>query len=76
MFKQNVEIVAGSSSKQFDLTNMGTQYQKNSMFSQKYNPYIYYFPFPLIVSLGAFAFYPQVSRPDRCGGIMQKAKPF
>ncbi|KAK2757161.1 hypothetical protein CKAH01_17035 [Colletotrichum kahawae] len=59
MFKQNVDIVASSASKQFDLTNMGTQYQKNSMFSQKYNPYLYYFPFPLIVSLGAFAFYPQ-----------------
>ncbi|KAF0322137.1 Aromatic peroxygenase [Colletotrichum sp. SAR11_59] len=59
MFKQNVGIVASSASKQFDLTNMGTQYQKNSMFSQKYNPYLYYFPFPLIVSLGAFAFYPQ-----------------
>ncbi|KAF9872869.1 hypothetical protein CkaCkLH20_09732 [Colletotrichum karsti] len=59
MFKQNVDIVASSATKQFDLTNMGTQYQKNSMFSQKYNPYLYYFPFPLIVSLGAFAFYPQ-----------------
>ncbi|KAJ0330139.1 hypothetical protein COL922a_012530 [Colletotrichum nupharicola] len=59
MFKQNVDIVASSASKQFDLTNMGTQYQKNSMFSQKYNPDLYYFLFPLIVSLGAFAFYPQ-----------------
>lgn len=39
---------------------MGTQYQQLSMFSQKNNPYIYYFPFPLIVSVGAFAFYPQV----------------
>ncbi|KZL84239.1 hypothetical protein CI238_09926 [Colletotrichum incanum] len=59
LFKQNVEIVAKSGTKQFDLTNMGTQYQQLSMFSQKNNPYIYYFPFPLIVSLGAFAFYPQ-----------------
>ncbi|OLN86569.1 Aromatic peroxygenase 3 [Colletotrichum chlorophyti] len=58
LFKQNVDIVAKSGSKQFDLTNMGTQYQSNSMFSQKNNPYIYYFPFPMIVSLGAFAFYP------------------
>ncbi|WYZ35430.1 hypothetical protein EsH8_X_000077 [Colletotrichum jinshuiense] len=58
MFKQNVEIVAKSGSKQFDLTNMGTLYQQNSMFSQKYNPNLYYFPLPMIVSLGAFAFYP------------------
>ncbi|TEA18400.1 Aromatic peroxygenase [Colletotrichum sidae] len=59
MFKQNVDIVAKSGRRQFDITNMGSQYQLNSMFSQKYNPYIYYFPFPLIVSIGAFAFYPQ-----------------
>ncbi|KAF4773533.1 hypothetical protein HER10_EVM0001341 [Colletotrichum scovillei] len=58
LFKQNVDIVAKSGTKQFDLTNMGTQYQQLSMFSQKNNPYLYYFPFPLIVSLGAFAFYP------------------
>ncbi|GKT45870.1 aromatic peroxygenase [Colletotrichum spaethianum] len=59
LFKQNVDIVAKSGTKQFDMTNMGTQYQQFSMFSQKNNPYLYYFPFPLIVSLGAFAFYPQ-----------------
>ncbi|KAK2037589.1 hypothetical protein LZ31DRAFT_534823 [Colletotrichum somersetense] len=59
LFKQNVGIVANSGTKQFDLTNMATQYQQSSMFSQKYNPYLYYFPFPMIVSLGAFAFYPQ-----------------
>ncbi|TIC90402.1 Aromatic peroxygenase [Colletotrichum higginsianum] len=59
LFKQNVDIVAKSGTKQFDLANMGTQYQQLSMFSQKNNPYIYYFPFPLIVSVGAFAFYPQ-----------------
>jgi len=59
LFKQNVGIVAKSVTKQFDLTNMATQYQQFSMFSQKNNPYLYYFPFPMIVSLGAFAFYPQ-----------------
>lgn len=37
---------------------MGDQYLANSKFSQEYNPYLYYFPFPSIVSLGAFAFYP------------------
>ncbi|KAK1977515.1 hypothetical protein LZ30DRAFT_256194 [Colletotrichum cereale] len=58
LFKQNVGIVANSGTKQFDLTNMGTQYQQFSKFSQKNNPYLYYFPFPMIVSLGAFAFYP------------------
>ncbi|KAK1960842.1 hypothetical protein LY78DRAFT_590001 [Colletotrichum sublineola] len=59
LFKQNVGIVAKSASKQFDLNNMATQYQQSSMFSQKNNPYLYYLPFPMIVSLGAFAFYPQ-----------------
>jgi hypothetical protein len=37
---------------------MGSQYAANAQFSKTYNPYIYYFPFPQIVSLGAFAFYP------------------
>jgi hypothetical protein len=37
---------------------MGSQYAALASFSRQNNPYIYYFPFPLIVSLGAFAFYP------------------
>jgi hypothetical protein len=58
LFEQNVAFAAKSSSKQFDLETMGSQYAANSAFSVKYNPYLYYFPFPSIVSLGAFAFYP------------------
>lgn len=58
MFKQNVEIVASSASKQFDIPAMAQQYLKNSKFSQKNNPYLYYFPFPSIVSVVAFNFYP------------------
>jgi hypothetical protein len=38
---------------------MGSQYAATAQFSKTYNPYLYYFPFPQIVSLGAFAFYPQ-----------------
>lgn len=57
MFKQNVQFAA-QGSKQFDLATMGNQYAANSKFSQKYNPYLYYAPFPSIVSLGAFVFYP------------------
>lgn len=37
---------------------MTKQYAANAQFSKDNNPYIYYFPFPQIVSLGAFAFYP------------------
>lgn len=56
LFKQNVALAAAS--KDFGLTTMGNQYLANSKFSQTNNPYLYYFPFPSIVSLGAFAFYP------------------
>lgn len=33
------------------------RYSANSRFSQQYNPYLYYFPFPSIVSVVAFNFY-------------------
>lgn len=56
LFKQNVALAAAS--KDFGLATMGNQYLANSKFSQANNPYLYYFPFPSIVSLGAFAFYP------------------
>jgi hypothetical protein len=58
IFKQNVEIVAESTSKQFDLDVMGRHFSLLSAFAKQYNPYIYYFPFPSIVSFAAFAFYP------------------
>ena len=59
IFKQNVDVVAKSSSKQFDLDNMGDHFSLSASFSKNYNPYLYYFPFPSIVSFAAFAFYPQ-----------------
>jgi hypothetical protein len=58
LMKQNVALAAASS-KQFDMQVMAQQYALNADFSKKYNPFIYAFPFPQIVSLGAFAFYPQ-----------------
>lgn len=58
LFTQNVGYAAAAASKQFDLGVMTQQYVANSKFSSKYNPYLYYFPFPLIVSTAAFAFYP------------------
>lgn len=58
LFKQNVALAAASPTKQFDIDVMAQQYAANAKFSQQNNPYLYYFPFPQIVSLGAFAFYP------------------
>lgn len=58
LFKQNVGYAAADPQKQFTLDAMGNQYAAGAQFSQKYNPYLYYFPFPSIVSLGAFVFYP------------------
>lgn len=58
MFAQNVKYAAADGSKEFTLDVMGSQYVANSKNSQENNPYLWYFPFPTIVSLGAFAFYP------------------
>ncbi|RMZ00492.1 hypothetical protein D0860_07969 [Hortaea werneckii] len=58
MFEQNVRFAAADGSKEFTLDVMGSQYKANSELSQERNPYLWYFPFPSIVSLGAFAFYP------------------
>ncbi|KAI6827115.1 hypothetical protein KC332_g9667 [Hortaea werneckii] len=58
MFEQNVKYAAADGSKEFTLDVMGSQYKANSEHSQAQNPYLWYFPFPSIVSLGAFAFYP------------------
>ena len=38
---------------------MAEHYAQSASFSKNNNPFLYYFPFPQIVSLGAFAFYPQ-----------------
>lgn len=58
LFTQNVAFAALDSSKSFSLSTMTKQYDAIATFSKTYNPYLYYFPFPLIVSLGAFLFYP------------------
>ncbi|KAI6906090.1 hypothetical protein D0869_08728 [Hortaea werneckii] len=58
MFEQNVKYAAADGSKEFTMDVMGSQYKANSELSQEKNPYLWYFPFPSIVSLGAFAFYP------------------
>lgn len=39
---------------------MGKHFSLSASFSKNYNPYLYYFPFPSIVSFVAFAFYPQL----------------
>ncbi|KAG9590195.1 hypothetical protein KCU77_g2505, partial [Aureobasidium melanogenum] len=57
LVKQSVALAAAGS-KQYDMALMAQQYAKNADFSKQYNPYLYAFPFPQIVSLGAFAFYP------------------
>ncbi|KAI5204481.1 hypothetical protein E4T39_03561 [Aureobasidium subglaciale] len=58
LVQQGVEIIKAGSG-QYDMAAMAQQYAKNADFSKKYNPFLYAFPFPQIVSLGAFAFYPQ-----------------
>ena len=58
LFAQNVGYAAADRKKQFTIDAMANQYAANAKFSQYYNSYLYYFPFPSIVSLGAFVFYP------------------
>lgn len=48
LFKQNVILAAQSPSKSFDMDVMSKQYAANAKFSQFNNPYLYYFPFPMI----------------------------
>ncbi|PPJ57317.1 hypothetical protein CBER1_07932 [Cercospora berteroae] len=59
IFKQNVEFVDQDPNKEFSYDVMRKQYAANSKFTQTYNPWIYYFPFPSIVSVVAFNFYPE-----------------
>ncbi|CAO2650050.1 Nn.00g013420.m01.CDS01 [Neocucurbitaria sp. VM-36] len=58
LVKQMVNIAAKEPTKEFNMNVMASHYAKSASFSKKNNPYLYYFPFPQIVSLGAFAFYP------------------
>jgi hypothetical protein len=54
-----VNLAKDDPNKEFSMNVMASHYARSATFSKDYNPYIYYFPFPQIVSLGAFAFYPQ-----------------
>lgn len=58
LFKQNVEFASQDPNKEFSIDAMANQYAKSAEFSQDNNPYLYFFPFPSIVTLGAFVFYP------------------
>lgn len=59
LVKQMVKYAAQDPKKEFSMNVMASQYGETAGFSKNYNPFLYYFPFPQIVSLGAFAFYPQ-----------------
>lgn len=58
LFKQNLQFAARDPTGEFSLDAMNNQYAANAKFSQVNNPYLYFFPFPSIVTLGAYAFYP------------------
>ncbi|KAJ4373074.1 hypothetical protein N0V83_003365 [Neocucurbitaria cava] len=58
LVKQMVRLASASPTKQFTLDVLASHYAASATFSKTNNPYLYYFPFPQIVSLGAFAFYP------------------
>ncbi|KAF1836542.1 hypothetical protein BDW02DRAFT_566968 [Decorospora gaudefroyi] len=59
LVKQMVKYAAADPKKEFNMNVMAQHYAEHAGFSKNYNPFLYYFPFPQIVSLGAFAFYPQ-----------------
>jgi hypothetical protein len=53
-----VQLADKDPNKQFTMDVMGSHYAASASFSKQYNPYLYYFPFPQIVSFAAFSFYP------------------
>lgn len=54
-----VKFAAQDPKKEFSIDVMGKHYAKHADFSKKNNPFLYYFPFPQIVSVVAFNFYPR-----------------
>jgi hypothetical protein len=58
LVKQMVGFINQDPKKEVSMDVMAKQYGQSAGFSKNNNPYLYYFPFPQIVSLGAFAFYP------------------
>ncbi|THV65359.1 hypothetical protein D6C91_09130 [Aureobasidium pullulans] len=57
LFQQNVAFAKAGSGK-FDMQTMAQQYSASADFSKANNPFLYAFPFPQIVSVAAFSFYP------------------
>ncbi|KAI4625943.1 hypothetical protein J4E80_003077 [Alternaria sp. BMP 0032] len=59
LVKQMVGYAAQDPKKEFSMDVMAKHYAKSAGFSKDNNPFLYYFPFPQIVSVAAFSFYPQ-----------------
>ena len=57
LFKRNVLYAAQDPQRQFTFQAMGKHYAAQASFAKKYNPQLYYFPFPMIVSFVAYNFY-------------------
>jgi hypothetical protein len=59
LVKQMVGFAAQDPKKEFSMDVMAKHYARSAGFSKDNNPFLYYFPFPQIVSVAAFSFYPQ-----------------
>lgn len=59
MFARNVRIASRRPTKEFDIPAMAEHFAAQGQFAKKYNPTLYYFPFPMIVSVVAYNFYPR-----------------
>jgi hypothetical protein len=59
LVKDMVNFAKDDPKKEFSIDVMAKHYAKHADFSKKNNPYLYYFPFPQIVSVVAFNFYPR-----------------
>lgn len=71
MFERNVRIVSARPTKQFDIPAMAQHFSAQADFAKTYNPTLYYFPFPLIVSIVAYNFYPRffANGTNELGGV-------
>jgi hypothetical protein len=59
LVKQMVGFAANDPKKEFSMNVMAEHYARSASFSKDNNPYLYAFPFPQIVSVVAFSFYPE-----------------
>lgn len=71
MFERNVRIVSARPTKQFDIPAMAQHFSAQADFAKTYNPTLYYVPFPLIVSVVAYNFYPRffANGTNELGGV-------